>query len=221
MLPAVLKKLSFNSFDDLCAGIGYGGVTAQRVANRIREECMRSQKPAAADEEAIQIAPQKEIRRSESGVIVEGVDSCLVKFAHCCTPVPGDEIIGFVTRGYGVSVHCTDCANVKSLEETKDTADRFVAVSWADVIEGDFVAQIEIYARDRVALIADVTTMLANLHILIHSLQTKQLSGGARLLVLGLGVSDKDHLESVCLKLKHVNGVEKIVRSSRVDGEIV
>ncbi|PWL52599.1 MAG: (p)ppGpp synthetase [Clostridiales bacterium] len=219
-LPAALKKLSFNSLDDLCAGIGYGGVTAQRAANRIKEECARAQKPAAGGE-AVPLAPQKEIRRSESGVIVEGVDSCLVKFAHCCTPVPGDEIVGFVTRGYGVSVHCTDCANVKSLEDAKDTADRFVAVSWADVTEGDFVAQIEIYAKDRVALIADVTTMLANLHILIQSLQTKQLAGGARLLTLGLGVSDKEHLESVCLKLKRVAGVEKIVRSSRAGGEIV
>ena len=219
-LPAALKKLSFNSFDDLCAGIGYGGVTAQRAANRIKEECIRTPEPST-DGTGIQIDRPAEIRRSESGVIVEGVDSCLVKFAHCCTPVPGDQIIGFVTRGYGVSVHCADCVNVRSLEAAKDTADRFVPVSWADVLEGDFVALVEIYGRDRVALIADVTTVLANMHIMIHSLQTKQLPGGMHLLTLGLGVSGKAYLESVCLKLKRVKGVEKIVRCGHCNGEIV
>lgn len=220
-LSAALKKLSFNSFDDLCAGIGYGGVTALRAANRIKEEVARVPQSAAAEQNGPQLGTLPEVRRSESGVIVEGVDSCLVKFAHCCTPVPGDPIIGFVTRGYGVSVHCADCVNVQSLEAAEHTANRFVPVSWADVIEGEFVAQIDICGHDRVALIADVTTMLANMHIMIHSLQAKQLPGGMHLLTLGLGVGSKEYLESVCLKLKRIKGVDTINRCGHAHGEIV
>ncbi|MBP3312180.1 MAG: bifunctional (p)ppGpp synthetase/guanosine-3',5'-bis(diphosphate) 3'-pyrophosphohydrolase [Butyricicoccus sp.] len=218
-LPAALKKLSFNSLDDLCAGIGYGGVTALRAANRIREEWARTHKqPDTSDTIPTTVrAP----RRSESGVIVEGVDSCLVKFAHCCTPVPGDAITGFVTRGYGVSVHAENCANVRSLREDAATANRFVPVSWADETEGDFVACVELHVHDRVALIADVTTVLANLRIMIHSMQTKQLANGTRLIALELGVSNSEHLQAVCLKLKRVKSVLKIVRSGHVDGEIV
>jgi len=219
MLPAALKKLSFNSLDDLCAGIGYGGVTALRAANRIREEWARTHKqPDTSDAIPTTVrAP----RRSESGVIVEGVDSCLVKFAHCCTPVPGDAITGFVTRGYGVSVHADNCANVRSLREDAATANRFVPVSWADETEGDFVACVELHVHDRVALIADVTTVLANLRIMIHSMQTKQLANGTRLIALELGVSNREHLQAVCLKLKRVKSVLKTVRSGHVDGEIV
>ena len=218
-LPAALKKLSFNTLDDLCAGIGYGGVTALRAANRIREEWTRTHKQNSNSDE-IQLTTHAP-RHSESGVIVEGVDSCLVKFAHCCTPVPGDEIIGFVTRGYGVSVHDANCVNVHSLRESKNTAGRFVPVSWADTTDGDFVARIELYVRDRVALIADVTAVLANLRIMIHGMQTKQLANGTRLLALEIGVSNVEHLQSVCLKLKRVKSVEKIVRSGRGDAEIV
>jgi guanosine-3',5'-bis(diphosphate) 3'-pyrophosphohydrolase len=214
VMPAALKKLSFNNLEDLCAGIGYGGITVQRAANRIREEYVKHVKTAPGEAETALNAPPP-IRRSESGVIVEGLDSCLIKFAHCCTPVPGDDIIGFVTRGYGVSVHCSDCVNVRALEKSKDTADRFVPVSWADVIEGTFNACVEINARDRVALIADITAILANLHILIHSLQTKALGGGEVVIVLGISINDLEHLESVCTKLKKVGGVSSIVRCGR------
>lgn len=215
IMPAVLKKLSFNNIEDLCAAIGYGGITVQRTVNRIREEYARRVKSVSLQPDAADIATQVEIRRSESGVIVEGLNSCLIKFAHCCTPVPGDEIIGFVTRGYGVSVHCSDCVNVRSLKESKNAADRFVPVSWADVIEGSFSAYIEIYAKDRVALIADITAVLANLRILIQNLQTKKHRGGEVVLVLGISVSSLEHLESVCAKLKKVSGVSVIMRSGR------
>ena len=214
-LAAALKKLSFNSLDDLFAGIGYGGITAQRAVNRIREELVHTSKPA---EEPIQLAPQRP-RRSESGVIVEGVDSCLVKFAHCCSPIPGDEIVGFVTRGYGVSVHAADCSNVRSMDSA--ATERFVPVSWAEEQGDNFVAAIDIYVKDRVALIADITAVLANLHILIHNLQTKTVNNDQNVISLGLSIRDKATLDSVCRKVRQVRGVDKIVRSGRVGGEIL
>ncbi len=204
---AACKKLSFNTFEDMLAGIGYGGVTVQRVVNRVREEFAKVQK-LKPEEEPVATVPV--IRRSESGVIVEGSDSCLVKFARCCTPVPGDGIRGFVTRGYGVSVHRCECTNIAGLVSTQ--ADRFVEVCWADIIEGSFSASIEITARDRVTLIADITMLLANMHIPIHGIQTKKTVNGEIVLQMDISVSDIAHLRNVCGKVHGVRGVTEVVR---------
>ncbi|MBQ1955362.1 MAG: bifunctional (p)ppGpp synthetase/guanosine-3',5'-bis(diphosphate) 3'-pyrophosphohydrolase, partial [Clostridia bacterium] len=200
------KKLSFNTFEDMLAGIGYGGVTVGRVVNRIREEFAKVQK--TKDEEPVATVPI--IRRSESGVIVEGSDSCLVKFARCCTPVPGDKIRGFVTRGYGVSVHRCECVNITGMKEAQ--AERFVEVCWADIIEGTFSASIEITARDRVTLIADITMLLANMHIPIHAIQTKKNQSGEIILLLDISVNDISHLRNVCAKVHGVRGVTDVSR---------
>ncbi|MBR4941305.1 MAG: bifunctional (p)ppGpp synthetase/guanosine-3',5'-bis(diphosphate) 3'-pyrophosphohydrolase, partial [Clostridia bacterium] len=208
------KKLSFNTFEDMLAGIGYGGVTVARVVNRIREEFAKVQKPVAEDEP---VATVPVIRRSESGVIVEGSDSCLVKFARCCTPVPGDRIRGFVTRGYGVSVHRCECSNITGMVDAQ--SERFVDVCWADIIEGTFSASIEITARDRVTLIADITMLLANMHIPIHGIQTKRSPIGDIVLTLDISVNDLAHLRNVCGKIHGVRGVAEVLRSGvRVDG---
>ena len=200
------KKLSFNTFDDMLAGIGYGGVTVGRVVNRIREEFAKVQK--AKGEESVATVPI--IRRSESGVIVEGSDSCLVKFARCCTPVPGDKIRGFVTRGYGVSVHRCECVNIAGLKDTQ--AERFVDVCWADIIEGTFSASIEITARDRVTLIADITMLLANMHIPIHAIQTKKNALGELVMLMDISVNDISHLRNICTKVHGVRGVTDVSR---------
>ena len=201
------KKLSFNTFEDMLAGIGYGGVTVGRVVNRIREEFAKVQK-TKGEEEPVATVPV--IRRSESGVIVEGSDSCLVKFARCCTPVPGDRIRGFVTRGYGVSVHRCECSNIVGMKDAQ--AERFVEVCWADIIEGTFTASVEITARDRVTLIADITMLLANMHIPIHAIQTKKNSMGEIILLIDLSVNDIGHLRNVCSKVHGVRGVTEVSR---------
>ncbi|MBE6937750.1 MAG: bifunctional (p)ppGpp synthetase/guanosine-3',5'-bis(diphosphate) 3'-pyrophosphohydrolase [Ruminococcaceae bacterium] len=201
------KKLSFNTFEDMLAGIGYGGVTTQRVVNRIREEFAKIQKTR---DEGEPVATVPVIRRSESGVIVEGSDSCLVKFARCCTPVPGDRIRGFVTRGYGVSVHRCECLNITGMQKTQ--ADRFVDVCWADIIEGSFSASIEISARDRVTLIADITMALANMHIPIHGIQTKHAESGEIVLLMDISVSGVPHLNTVCSRVHGVRGVTSVTR---------
>ncbi|MBQ5972572.1 MAG: bifunctional (p)ppGpp synthetase/guanosine-3',5'-bis(diphosphate) 3'-pyrophosphohydrolase [Oscillospiraceae bacterium] len=206
---AACRRLSFNTVEDMLAGIGYGGLAVQRAANRIREELGRPVKPEQP-ESSDQVATVPVVRRSESGVIVEGAADCLVKFARCCTPVPGDEIVGFVTRGYGVSVHRAGCANVSGMAENRD---RFVGVCWADVTEGSFAASIEITARDRVTLIADITAVLANQHIPIHGIQTKKNGGGEIVLQLDISVNDRRHLEAVCGRIHGVRGVVDVVRS--------
>jgi GTP pyrophosphokinase len=211
IISAAIKKLSFNSLDELCAGIGYGGVTSVRAANRIREEYSRLQKAGVVAIKDIISEPGK-IRSSKSGVIVEGVESCLVKFARCCTPVPGDGIIGFVTRGYGVSVHCAECPNVKNLKNSPDTSERIVPVSWADEIEGKFNVTVDIHTSDRVAMIADLTAVLAAQHIQIHSLQTHFSSADDTVITIGMAVSDLNDLTNITTRLKKVGGVYFIER---------
>ncbi len=213
---AACKKLSFNNIDDMLAGIGYGGITVQRAAVRIRDEFAKTAKPEqTSGDEPVETVPV--IRRSESGVIVEGSDSCLVKFARCCTPVPGDRIRGFVTRGYGVSVHRAECTNITGMKG--DLSDRFVEVCWADITEGAFSASIEITARDRVTLIADITALLANMHIPIHGIQTKKVGGGEIVLQMDISVNDLSHLEMVCGRVHGVRGVTDVSRSGVRRGE--
>ena len=143
-VPNVLKKLSFNSVDDMYAAIGYGGVTALKVIGRLREDIQRILHQHQAERQAeVPVAGQPEVmrpavpqRKGEHGIIVEGLSNCLVKFSKCCSPVPGDDIVGFITRGYGVSVHRADCPNVLRSRDNPAEAGRWIRVSWADKTRG-------------------------------------------------------------------------------------
>ncbi|MBR6740630.1 MAG: bifunctional (p)ppGpp synthetase/guanosine-3',5'-bis(diphosphate) 3'-pyrophosphohydrolase [Clostridia bacterium] len=210
LVQAVIKKLSFNSLDELLAGVGYGGVTSVRAANRVREEYTRLKASQKISEPVIK--EERPLKKSDSGVIVEGMNSCLVKFARCCTPVPGDDIVGFVTRGYGVSVHCADCVNVTTMDR-----ERMVGVRWADVIDGRYTVGLDIHARNRVALIADLSTVLANQKISIHSLRTREIEDDA-VVSITVSVSDRAELDSVCSGLHRVAGVTSIERSGSTGG---
>ncbi len=212
IIGPVIRKLSFHSLEELLAGIGYGGITVARVVNRLREECQRRTRESGCSDGTLLINVRP-ARKSQSGIIVEGMDSVLVKFARCCTPVPGDSITGFVTRGYGVSVHCIDCINVRSLEKSADTGDRFVPVSWADDISTSYEVVIQVLAKDREALIADLTVQLAGMHIPLHGLQTKDLGRGDVMVQLTISVMGRSHLDSICVRLKRIKGVQGIERA--------
>ena len=131
------------------------------------------------EQKAEQTAKPKKEHRPQSGVIVEGLDSCLVKFAKCCNPLPGDDIIGFVTRGYGVSIHKKDCINVQSAMKDENQKDRWVRTTWAGLPDnGTFKSTIEIYANDRDGLLVDVSLGLTNLKVPLHSLNARELKDG-------------------------------------------
>ena len=167
-VPNVLKKLSFNSVDDMYAAIGYGGVTALKVIGRLREDIQRILHQHQADRQAeVPVAGQPEVMRpavpqrskGEHGIIVEGLSNCLVKFSKCCSPVPGDNIVGFITRGYGVSVHRADCPNVLRSRDNPAEAGRWIRVSWADKTSESYHTMLQIVAKDRISLIVDVSTV--------------------------------------------------------------
>lgn len=214
-ISPILKKLSFPTIEDFYASIGYGGITVNRAVNRIKDEYLRRHKQVRPlfteliEHEKSQIRPVK----SQSGVIVEGISNCLVKFARCCEPVPGDALIGFVTRGYGVSVHRADCANVElSLTSNPTDRDRWLQVCWADEVKGVFLASLQLIAKERVNLLADVAGILANLKINIRSLNSKENGDGFVIIQITFDTQNVEYLNNVIVKLRGIPGVVEIAR---------
>ncbi len=223
VIAPLLKKLSFSSIDDLYAAIGYGGVTATKTVNRIRDDLTRAQKAAGAAKSAIdrlneaadkrnrQAKPQRAIQ----GVIVAGIDNCLVKFARCCTPVPGDEIVCFITRGYGISIHRSDCRNHISGRINPDSgAGRWIDVSWAEDITDGYVTNLQIAARDRSGLIMDIATALNALNSKVRSLSARDLGDGMASANLTVEVRDLAELKTIINRIGGVRGVTSVTRSN-------
>ena len=220
-VPNVLKKLSFNSVDDMYAAIGYGGVTALKVIGRLREDIQRILHQHQADRQAeVPVAGQPEVMRpavpqrskGEHGIIVEGLSNCLVKFSKCCSPVPGDDIVGFITRGYGVSVHRSDCPNVLRSRDNPAEAGRWIRVSWADKTSESYHTMPQIVAKDRISLIVDVSTVLSATKTRVLSLNARSTPDGFGLLDLGIEVSDREQLKTVMNRLEQIQGVMKVTR---------
>ncbi len=173
---SILKKMSFASPDDMFAAIGYGGLSAQKIVNRLRDEMRHAVKQPVSSETQRQSRPEEK-KRPVHGVIIEGIDNCLVKFSRCCMPVPGDDIVGFITRGYGVSVHRKDCNNYICAMEEKNEADRWVAVSWGGT-EETYQTGIYIRARERDGLVLDIATVISGLKMKIDSLSARDMGDG-------------------------------------------
>ena len=220
-VPNVLKKLSFNSVDDMYAAIGYGGVTALKVIGRLREDIQRILHQHQTERQAeVPVADQPEITRpavpkranSEHGIIVEGLSNCLVKFSKCCSPVPGDDIVGFITRGYGVSVHRADCPNVLRSRDNPAEAGRWIRVSWADKTSETYHTMLQVVAKDRISLIVDVSTVLSATKTRVLSLNARSTPDGFGLLDLGIEVSGRDQLKTVINRLEQIQGVMKVTR---------
>ena len=219
-VPNVLKKLSFNSVDDMYAAIGYGGVTALKVIGRLREDIQRILHQHQAERQAeVPVQGQPEVmrpavpqRKGEHGIIVEGLSNCLVKFSKCCSPVPGDDIVGFITRGYGVSVHRADCPNVLRSRDNPAEAGRWIRVSWADKTSESYHTVLQIVAKDRISLIVDVSTVLSATKTRVLSLNARSTPDGFALLDLGIEVNGRDQLKTVMNRLEQIQGVMKVTR---------
>lgn len=199
--------------DDFFASIGYGGIVISRIMPHVREEYNKLVKP---EEPAVRPQAENKARRSKSseGVIIEGVDNCLVKISKCCNPIPGDRIIGYITRGHGVSVHKRDCPNVPQDIERCAEPGRWLPAFWDTSVKEEFSATINISCIDRYGLMADITTLLANMHVMIldvHTISAKnrrEVTG----IILTLEVNSTEHLKSVISKIEKINGVVKIER---------
>jgi GTP pyrophosphokinase len=226
ILPILLKKVCFASLDELYAAIGYGGFSAQKAVSRIQGEIQRSNRQHQLEQQAAEAAEGKQTKeephpsapkriKSEKGIIVEGLDNCLVKFSKCCTPVPGDEIIGFITRGYGVSVHRCDCPNA-ALEKrnTPEQAGRWIQVSWGRDTNDSYPTILEAVCKDRINLLLDISTALSMTSTFVLGLNTRSTEDGFAVYRLEVRVRDGAQLQALMNKIGQISGVLRITRPS-------
>ena len=216
-LSYLAEKQQMNSVDDFLAAIGYGGISLSKIVPRIKSDYIRMFR-TTEEEKAAQTMPKLVEKKSKvsSGVIVEGLDSCLVKFAQCCNPLPGDEIIGYITRGSGVSIHKIDCPNVANSMKDPEQASRWVSAHWAETTQREvFKSSIELLARDRGLLIAEVSITLNNMHIPIHALQARELKDGMTSVTLTLGTVNVEQLTNIMSNLRKIDGVVDVKRANQ------
>ena len=209
----LLKKLAFDSWDDLYAAIGYGGLTAVKAVGRIRDDINKALKAQAVEKvntPPLRMTPDSEAvkqnRHAVNGVIVEDIESCMIKFAKCCTPVPGDAITGFITKGFGVSVHRADCPNAKNREDPRQAA-RWVRVRWANLEEQPFETTLELDCITRDGLVLDVATVLTTAHVRVKELSGKDLPGGRSTFTVRFEVKNIAELEAIRTKLLNIRDV--------------
>ncbi len=221
VLPAVLKKVNFQTLDEMYAAIGYGGFSAQKAVNRIRDELRQQSRAAAAQEKlkAAQEATKAEDKpapprriKSEKGVIVEGLSNCLVKFSKCCTPVPGDDIVGFITRGYGVSIHRKDCPNADPARRGQDDPARWIKVSWSDDINDTYSTSLEIISKDRPKLLVDISTVFSTCKVSLTNLNSQSTADGFAIFRVTMDIVNANQLGQVIRKLEQISGVMKVNR---------
>ena len=206
------KRHHCATVEDFYAAIGYGGVLLSRLIPRMKEDYLKLVKSETTTKQT-DIVPARPHRHHNGGVIIENMDNCLVKFARCCNPVPGDDIVGFITRGYGVSVHKSDCVNVPKDRTACAEPDRWVNVEWEDSIREEFKAVLRVLANDRMQLLADVTSQLSGMHVMIYGLQARQREDGDGEILVTVGVNGLPHLQDVIARLKRINGVITVERS--------
>ena len=223
-LPVLLKKVAYPTLDDLYAAIGYGGFTAQKAVSRIQGELQRRQQQRQQEQmlaEAV-AEPKEDAKpadtpkqpkavKSEQGIIVEGLDNCLVKFSKCCTPVPGDDIVGFITRGYGVSVHRADCPNA-SEEKRKEQPGRWIHVSWGTDTNDSYPTTIEAVCKDRLNLLLDISAALSTTKTFVLGLNSRSTEDGFAIIRIEIQIKDGAQLSTLMNKLHQISGVLQVNR---------
>lgn len=216
LLLQIAHRQRLSTVEDLYAAIGYGGVQLSKIVTRLKEEHIKQQKLMQANqpvdvEETISRFSKK---AQGSGVILDGIDDCVVNFAQCCTPLPGDEIIGFITRGYGVKIHKCDCRNV-AIGLESENKDRWIKAQWAGSMSSFFRATIDIIAEDRTALIADVTTLISANRLPIYEINAHKLKNGNANITVTVEVSGVEQLKNIIARLQKVAGVISAERTGK------
>ena len=213
-LQALAERQHFATVEDFFAAIGYGGLSLARMMPRIRDEYNKLYKTPEPEEKHIRITPPKRSRSSE-GVVVEGIDNCLLKFSRCCNPLPGDAIIGYITRGHGVSIHKRDCTNVPKDIATCAEPDRWLHAYWDKEVHDEFKSTLLVTCFNRVGMLADVSVQFANMHVMIHDISTRYTKDGRFAVTVTITVNSIEHLKNVIAKIEKVDGVLSVERTGR------
>jgi len=218
---AVAKRLGMRETDDLFNAIGYNGIAMTKVRSKLRDEYERVVKPEEepvliTDTEQIQTVKNKRIH-STTGVIVDGEYGCAVKFAKCCNPLPGDQIIGFITKGFGISIHKMDCPNVLAGRKNTEKQERWLEVEWdREIVSSSnkslFEAMIQIFAENSLTLLADITTALADMKVSLLSINTQKRTEQEMIINLTVGCKNVEHFNSIVSRVRNIDHVNSIAR---------
>lgn len=221
IIANIAQRVGMHEPEDLCNAIGYGGLAVSKIAQKIKDEYDRIVKPTQPEEilsepEQVVTKQPKNIR-SDSGIVIDGQSGYLVKFAKCCNPLPGDAVIGFITKGYGVSIHKRDCPNVVSGMQKEEFFQRWIPAEW-DASAGTkndggvFEAMIQVRAENKTGLLALVTQALADMKVSITQINTKSRTDDEMVLSLGIGCKNTDHYDSIVSRLRGIDGVIGVIR---------
>ena len=218
-MAKVMKKYGFKDWDSVLAAIGHGGLKEGQVINRMLDEYKKANVKPITDEEVLEnVGESKEkepIRKSKSGITVKGIHDVAVKFSKCCSPIPGDEIVGFVTRGRGVSIHRTDCINIINLSEFDRT--RLIDADWEDTNDGSkglYHAEIKIFGNNRTGLLVDITKVFTERQIDINSINSRTSKQGVATISIAFGVKGKEELNKLIDKISQIESVLDIERTT-------
>ena len=203
------RRMHFTDANEFYAAIGYGGVLISKLLPRIREDYTKRNNAAKAVEIKT-VAPKR--HASSEGVVVECIDNCLVKLSKCCAPLPGDDIIGFITRGHGVSIHKCDCSNVPKDISNSAEPDRWVHAHWDNVRSESFTSTLQISAIDREGLVGDVMNTAYNMRIAVHQINARQLKGGNSIIYINISAESVEHLRSIIARMEKISGVFSVER---------
>ena len=215
LVEKIAQRQHFENIDDFYAAVGYGGVQISRLMPGIKDEYNRNWRVKEEPPKTV-VKNFKETSKSTNGVIVEGIDNCLIKMAKCCAPIPGEEIIGFINRGTGLTIHRRDCVNVPVDVALSPEPDRWVKAYWDKNVQVDARSTIDVYAIDRDGIVLDITMKMASNHIKMHSINARPINDGNCLTTMTISVNSKEHLEAVTKSLRKIEGVYHIERSGNI-----
>ncbi len=220
-IDPILKRYNLNNLDDLYASIGYGGLTAQKIVVRLRDEYLKiaktenAQDLTALDIEAITATPSPHKTKASNGIIVHGIDNCLVRLSRCCNPVPGDDVIGFITKGRGVSVHRRDCPNMSMTALSEEDLGRLINVSWEETKNASYLVDLQIEADDRTGLLAEITSNMMDLKIPMRSFSARTTKGNIAIITLTAEISNTGQLDIITKRMRSIQGVYEITRNTQ------
>ena len=221
VISRVSERIGIQDVEDFYNTIGFGGLTVSHIAGKLREEFDRRVPPPEKAEEVapLRASDRPKTFKKDSGIIVDGVRGCLIKFAKCCNPLPGDDVVGFVTRGLGTSVHKSDCQNAVRGMRDPEMSGRWVEARWEDEFvshgsEDLFEALLKIFAENRIGLLADISVALAEMRVAIMSVNTSTpaATGGVASISLSIGCKNVSHFRSIISRLRKIDGVHDVVR---------
>ncbi len=212
-LEPILRKYNFNTLDDLMNVVGFGELTAQRVVSRLRDEFLKNHTPAGPTESVLAPKEKRESKQTtDNGIVVKGVENCLVRFSKCCNPVPGDSIVGYITRGRGVSVHRADCPNIHAMA---DFENRAIDVRWAQSINSVYNAELAIKAFDRSNLLLEIAGALAELKLNTKAINARTTRDNYDLIDLTVEITERDQLDKLIKKLNRIENVVEVSRKAK------